>query len=123
MRRYRVPSRRSMTNAWPPIACNRDWDRLKGARMIRSRIVAAAFLLSIAAGCGGDNDVDVATGPGSAPRPGTFRGTTSTGTDIAIDVGTIERVGFTCRDTSVLQVFSPPAPILDDGTFDVSFDA
>jgi len=91
--------------------------------MNSSRVVALAFLLSLAAGCGGDNDVRVTTGPRITPRPGTFRGTTSTGTDITIDVGTIERIGFTCRDTPVVQVFSPPAPVLDDGTFDVSFDA
>ena len=90
--------------------------------MIVSRIVATAFLLVLIAGCGGDNDVEF-SGPGHAPRAGTFRGTTSSGTEITIDVGSIERVGFTCRDTPVLQLFSPPAPIRDDGRFDVRFES
>jgi|SRR6185369_13750253 len=90
--------------------------------MIVSRIVAAAFCVALIAGCGGDNDVEV-SGPGRVPRPGAFRGTTSSGSEITIDVGSIERIGFTCRDTPVLQVFSPPAPILDDGRFDVRFES
>ncbi|TMA79328.1 MAG: hypothetical protein E6J72_11625 [Deltaproteobacteria bacterium] len=72
-------------------------------------------------GCGDDHHVRVTTSEGTIPEPGTFHGTTSLGGEISMRVGTIEEILLECGNTPILADFSPPAPIHDDGTFDVSF--
>ena len=83
--------------------------------------VAVWALIVLVAGCGDDSHVRVSGAEGTIPRPGTFHGVTSRNEEISIRVGSIEQILFDCGNTPILHVFSPPEPVHDDGTFDVSF--
>jgi len=86
-----------------------------------ARLVLVLGLI-VFAGCGDDHHhVRVTAGEGTIPEPGTFQGATSSGGQITIRVGSIDQILLECGNTPILALFSPPEPVHDDGTFDVSF--
>jgi hypothetical protein len=89
---------------------------MKGLRVVG--ILAMAMGM---AHCGG-NEVNVSTGPGVVPLPGTFNGTLrDSGGSIRIEVGSIDSVAFDCDNQQIQKTFTPPGQIDSDGTFDLKF--
>ena len=83
--------------------------------------VAGLMVMVLAIVQCGDNDVRVTTGTGTVPAAGTFRGTTSSGESITIQVGSIEAISFRCDGQQIAKTFDPPQSIESNGDFDVSF--
>jgi len=85
--------------------------------------IVVLILMTLATGCGDGGHSRVAIGQGTVPEPGNFDGLTSAGGTISIRVGSIDQILFACSNTPILNVFSPPQRIRDDGTFDVTFQS
>ena len=92
---------------------------------MRSRLLMACALALALGGCGGGGGSNGGNtnGGGGAVTSGFFIGQTQAGETISLAVDSIHAVFFNCRGETEYQLFDPPQPISNDGSFFITMQS